>query len=165
MYNSSRIEGDAHSASDAAAAVSTPKVEAAFVLGAEDAKALADAGFLAAMHGDVQIADCIFAPLCQLRGGRAYPWIGKTLARFNAGRAGEAVVFLEAVTCDDPEEESVLRAWHGLALQLAGHRAQGSALLSKVAHKGGPGAQLARTFLGIKEPVGRRQDDALSNDD
>jgi hypothetical protein len=132
-------------------AASTPKVEAAFVLNAEDARALTDAGFIAALHGEVEIVDCIFEPLCEIRGHRAYPWIGRTLARFYAGRAEEAVSLLETVTCEDQEEEAVLRTWHGLALQLSGHRARSLTMLSKVALYNGAGADLARSFVGIKE--------------
>lgn len=165
MHRSSCNSGSTHNTGVAVTAASTHKVEAAFLLEAEDAKVLADAGFLAAMRGDVQVADCIFLPLCQLRPGRSYPWVGRTLARFNSGRAGEAASLLEGVTSDDSEEESILRAWHGLALHLAGHRAQSVSVLSRVAATNGSGAQLARAFLGLKEPTEHRKDEVRPNHD
>ncbi|CAM3834020.1 hypothetical protein [Bordetella tumulicola] len=123
--------------------------ETAIVLSAEDAKLLTEVGFLAADQGDVASADAVFDVLCRLRPDRAYPWLGKALARFYAGRADEAVLFLERASCLDKDETGVLHAWHGLALQLAGHHAQSRALLERVAPGHGPGPQLARTLLGL----------------
>lgn len=125
--------------------------ETAIVLAAADAKLLTEIGFLAADQGDVVRADAVFDALCRLRPDRAYPWLGKCLARFYAGRADEAAQLLERVSCPDNDENGLLQAWRGLALQLAGHSAQSRVLLERTARGRGPGPQLARTFLGLPE--------------
>lgn len=140
-------EAEDHSL-DAGTSVSS---ESAIVLAAADAKLLTEIGFLAADQGDVVRADAVFDALCRLRPGRAYPWLGKTLARFHAGRADDAAMFLERVLCQDKDENAMLQAWRGLALQLAGHSAQSRTLLERVAQGSGPGPLLARTLLGLPE--------------
>ena len=71
------------------------KAEASFDLSPDEAKILTEIGFIAAYHGDVANADIVFDGLAGVRPGRAYPWIGKALARFNAGMSDEAALFLE----------------------------------------------------------------------
>src|SRR5690606_30787291 len=93
--------------------------ETAFVLGADDARFLAEVGMLAAGKGDLGRADAIFGALRLLRPDRAYPLVGLAVARLNAGLAAEAARLLEDARLDDPEERAVVQAWQGLALQLA----------------------------------------------
>lgn len=123
----------------------------AFELDAADAKLLTEIGFLAAYQGDVTRADAVFDALASIRPGRAYPWVGKTLARLHVGRANEAVVFLENVLITDKEEAAVLQAWRGFALQLSGHAKQARRLLETLAKGTGPGPDLARSLLGSPE--------------
>ena len=123
----------------------------AFVLEPVDAKLLTEIGFLAAYQGDVDRADAIFDALVAVRPGRAYPWVGKTLARFHVGRATEAAAFLERVSSTDEDEAAVLQAWRGMALQLSGHAAQARTLLEQLTDGTGPGHLLARSLLGLPE--------------
>ncbi|MBB1625144.1 tetratricopeptide repeat protein [Achromobacter sp. UMC71] len=125
--------------------------ETAFVLEADDARCLAEVGFLAAGRGDVARADAIFNALRALRPGRAYPWLGLAVARLNAGRADEAVRLLEQGEASAAAERGLLSAWRGLALQLAGRNAESVRLLQACADAGagGEGAVLARSLLGM----------------
>lgn len=123
----------------------------AFELSAEDAKLLTGIGFLAAYQGDVARADAVFDALACVRPGRAYPWIGKTLARFHVGQALEAAIFLEHVSLADQDEAAMLQAWRGFALQLSGHAKQARTLLEQLANGAGPGHDLARSLLGLPE--------------
>lgn len=132
-------------------AVPQARSATAFELDAADAKLLTEIGFLAAYQGDVTRADAVFDALASIRPGRAYPWVGKTLARFHAGRPDEAVAFLERVQITDQEESAVLQAWRGFALQLSGHAQQARTLLEKIAQGTGPGPDLARSLLGSPE--------------
>lgn len=131
--------------------VAATAIATAFELDAADAQLLTEVGFLAAYQGDVARADAVFDALASIRPGRAYPWVGKTLARFHAGRADEAVVFLERVQITDNEESALLQAWRGFALQLSGHTKQARTLLEKIAKGTGPGPDLARSLLGSPE--------------
>lgn len=135
--------------------------ETAFVLEADDARILAEVGFLAAGRGDVAHADAIFQALRALRPGRAYPWLGLAVARLNAGRADEAVRLLEQGETSAVAERGLLAAWRGLALQLAGRSAESTRLLQACA-QGGEGAEgvaLARSLLGLPNEM---NDDAIS---
>ncbi len=125
--------------------------ETAFVLEADDARCLAEVGFLAAGRGDVTRADAIFNALRALRPGRAYPWLGLAVARLNAGRADEAVRLLEQGEASAAAERGLLSAWRGLALQLAGRNAESVRLLQACANAdaGGEGPALARSLLGL----------------
>ena len=126
------------------------------MLEADDARLLTEIGMLAAGRGDVQHADTIFNALRRLRPGRAYPLVGLAVARLNAGQADEAVHLLENVALADGPEQGVVRAWCGLALQLAGRRAESLKVLSEAAALPGDGGVLARQMLG--------QADAVPND-
>ena len=132
------------------AAVST---EAAFVLDAEHAHLLTEVGFLAAAGGDVERADIIFGALRRLRPGKAFPLLGLAVVRMNAGRAGEAVSLLEQAHCDDAEDQGLLCAWRGLALQLDGRAGQSRSVLNAAARGQGAGARLARGLLGQEAPL------------
>ncbi|CAB3875898.1 hypothetical protein LMG3328_03034 [Achromobacter ruhlandii] len=129
--------------------------ETAFVLDADDARILAEVGFLAAGRGDVPHADAIFQALRALRPGRAYPWLGLALARLNAGSADEAVRLLEQGEASAAGERALLAAWRGLALQLAGRKAESTRVLQACAQgaAGDEGAALARSLLGLRNEM------------
>ncbi|CUI27988.1 hypothetical protein BI147_19090 [Achromobacter xylosoxidans] len=129
--------------------------ETAFVLDADDARILAEVGFLAAGRGDVAHADSIFLALRALRPGRAYPWLGLAVARLNADSADEAVRLLEQGEVSAPGERALLTAWRGLALQLAGRKAESTRLLRACAQggEGDEGAALARSLLGLQNEL------------
>ena len=131
--------------------VSAASSKSAFVLDAADAKLLTEIGFIAAYRGDVARTDAIFDALASIRPGRAYPWVGKALARFHVGRANEAAQFLEQVASTDEDEAALLQAWRGLALQLSGHAGQARTLLEQLTSGTGPGHVLARSLLGLPE--------------
>lgn len=139
---------------DAGAATAVSE-ETAFVLDADDARLLAEVGFLAAGRGDVAHADAIFQALRAVRPGRAYPWLGLAVARLNAGNADEAVRLLEQGEASVAAERGLLAAWRGLALQLAGRKAESTRLLQTCAEsrQGGEGAVLARSLLGLQNPT------------
>ena len=122
--------------------------ETAFVLEADDARFLTEIGMLAAGRGDVRHADTIFHALRRLRPERAYPVVGLAVARLNAGRANDAVRLLEDAVLADPQERAVVRAWCGLALQLAGRSAESLRVLAEAAALPGEGGSLARQMLG-----------------
>lgn len=124
-----------------------------FALEADDARLLTEIGFLAAYQGDVANADAVFDGLAGVRPGKAYPWVGKTLARLYVGRASEAASFLEQQIpqMEDEHEASVLQAWLGLALQVSSHAARARTVLEKVVEGSGPGRALAESLLGISE--------------
>ena len=132
-------------------ATAVPYPGAAFVLEADDARFLAEVGMLAAGRGDVPHADAIFDALRRLRPQRAYPLVGLAVARLNAGHAEDAVRLLETVALSDPEEHAVVRAWYGLALQLAGRNAESARVLTEAAVLPGDGGLLARQMLGQVE--------------
>lgn len=125
------------------------------MLEADDARFLTEIGMLAAGRGNVQHADTIFDALRRLRPERAYPLVGLAVARLNAGRADEAARLLEDAVLADPQERAVVRAWCGLALQLAGRNAESRKALAEAATLPGEGGALARQMLG--------QDDAVQN--
>lgn len=127
--------------------------EGSFSLEPADAKLLTEIGFIAAYQGDVDRADAVFDGLARLRPDRAYPWIGKTLARFHVGRAHEAAQLLEQqlVSMTDANEIELLRVWRGMALQLSGHASQARTLLEPIASGAGPGCTLAQSLLGLSE--------------
>ena len=134
-----------------AGAATAASDETAFVLDADDARILAEVGFLAAGRGDMGHADAIFQALRAVRPGRAYPWLGLALARLNAGSADEAVRLLEQGEASAMAERGLLAAWRGLALQLAGRKAESTRLLQACAQdgEGGEGVALARSLLGL----------------
>lgn len=125
-----------------------------FVLDAAEAKLLTELGFIAAYQGDVDRADAVFGGLARVRPGRAYPWIGKALARFHVGRAEEAAMLLEKQALLTHEQDiALLQAWRGMALQLSGHSSQAHSLLEKVAAGKEPGCELARALLGVSQEI------------
>lgn len=121
------------------------------MLEASDARMLAEVGMLAAGCGNLAHADVIFGGLRTARPDRAYPLVGLAVARLNAGLAADAVQLLEPVRLADPDEQALILAWRGLALQLAGRCAESKRLLLKVATADGDGALLARQLLGLAE--------------
>lgn len=131
---------------------STGSAETAIVLDAADAKLLTEIGFIAAYQGDVVRADAVFDGLALIRPGRAYPWVGKALARFHVGCAEEAARLLEQqLPNTDADDADLLQAWWGFALQLSGHSAHAQALLEQLVNGSGPGNTLARSLLGLSE--------------
>nr|WP_275300502.1 hypothetical protein [Achromobacter xylosoxidans] len=142
----------AHSVSTAAdQAVSQ---ETAVVLSAEDARLLAEVGFLAAGGGDSLRAETIFNALRRLRPDRAYPVVGLAVAWMNADRASDAVRLLEGAVLADLAEQVLLDAWRGFALQLAGRRAESRRLLETLVDGETEGARLARGLLGLAPAAG-----------
>jgi len=121
------------------------------VLEAKDARMLAEVGMLAAGRGDLKRAETIFGGLRLLRPDRAYPLVGLAVARMNAGHAGDAAQLLEPIRLAEPEEQALVQAWRGFALQLAGRSAESQRVLSVAAASSGEGAVLARQLLGLPE--------------
>lgn len=113
-------------------------------------------GFLAAGRGDVQSAVRIFEALALLRPEHAFPLVGLATALMNSGRAAEAVQRLQSVHLPAGPETDMLRALHGLALQLAGRNAESHFVLRQVVAQArcgalSDGARLACRALG-EEP-------------
>lgn len=125
------------------------------MLSADDARLLAEVGFLAAGGGDSVRAETIFNALRRLRPDRAYPVVGLAVAWMNASRAPDAVRLLESAVVADPAERILLDAWRGFALQLAGRRAESTRLLETLAGGETEGARLARALLGLAPAGGR----------
>ena len=121
------------------------------MLEAKDARMLAEVGMLAAGRGDLRRAETIFGGLRLLRPDRAYPLVGLAVARMNAGHAGDAAQLLEPIRLAEPEEQALVQAWRGFALQLAGRSAESQRVLSVAAASSGEGAVLARQLLGLPE--------------
>ena len=121
------------------------------MLEAKDARMLAEVGMLAAGRGDLKRAETIFVGLRLLRPDRAYPLVGLAVARMNAGHAGDAAQLLEPIRLAEPEEQALVQAWRGFALQLAGRSAESQRVLSVAAASSGEGAVLARQLLGLPE--------------
>lgn len=121
------------------------------MLEAKDARMLAEVGMLAAGRGDLKRAETIFGGLRLLRPDRAYPLVGLAVARMNAGHAGDAAQLLEPIRLAEPEEQALVQAWRGFALQLAGRSAESQRVLSVAAASSGEGAVLARQLLGLPE--------------
>lgn len=123
------------------------------MLSADDARLLAEVGFLAAGAGDAARAETIFNALRRLRPDRAYPVVGLAVAWMNANRAPDAVRLLEGAMAPDPADRALLDAWRGFALQLAGRRAESVRLLETLAMGESEGARLARGLLGMPQPT------------
>ena len=121
------------------------------MLEAKDARMLAEVGMLAAGRGDLKRAETIFGGLRLIRPDRAYPLVGLAVARMNAGHAGDAAQLLEPIRLAEPEEQALVQAWRGFALQLAGRSAESQRVLSVAAASSGEGAMLARQLLGLPE--------------
>ena len=128
--------------------------ETAFVLDAEEVRLLTEVGFLASASGDLARAEVIFGALREIRPGRAFPLIGLAVALMNKGRAADAAALLGEARGENDDEQALISAWQGLALQLAGHAAQSKKVLAAVASgKDGDGARLARSLLGEDTPT------------
>ena len=123
--------------------------QAAFVLEADEARFLTEVGMLAAANGDTARADRIFLFLRKQRPNRAFPLLGLAVALLNAGRAQEAAKLLQETVLSDPQENDIVRAWCGLALQLEGRTAHSRLVLLEAAQGAGEGAELARQLLGL----------------
>ena len=103
-------------------------------LAVDAAHLLTEVGFLAAATGDMANAEPIFKALRLFRPDRAYPRIGLAVALMNAGKAEAAVRALEReAEAMDEEEAGLLDVWRGVALQVAGRRAESVKLLRRVA--------------------------------
>ncbi|MBJ7264075.1 MAG: hypothetical protein JHC61_10275 [Burkholderiaceae bacterium] len=124
------------------------------MLEADEARMLAEIGMVAAGRGDLARANAIFGGLRLARPDRAYPLIGLAVARMNAGSAGDAAQLLEPVRLDEPQEQALVQAWRGFALQLAGRNAESQRVLAEAAASSGEGAVLARQLLGLPEDAG-----------
>lgn len=109
-------------------------LQTALVLEASEIRLLTEIGFAASGHGLTQAARRIFTALRQLRPQRAFPVVGLAVSFLNAGETGDAVHLLEAARLDDPDEQALLNAWHGFALQQHGHHHRARAVLQDVAH-------------------------------
>ncbi len=138
--------------------------ETAFVLEADDVRLLTEVGFLAAASGDLARTRAIFTALQLARPGRAFPRIGLAVGLMNAGRASEAAHLLGESVGENAEEQTLLDAWRGLALQLAGHGAESRRVLEDAAQTGDTeGARLARGLLGQDDRMTVRDDDSELN--
>ena len=115
----------------------------------EQVRLLTEVGMVAAGRGFPRQAREIFEGLRILRPERPFPYVGLAVASLNAGDANEAVRILEreglAACPGDPE----LRAFLGLALQLAQRRAEGERVLRGVVqeHPDTQAAKLASRLL------------------
>lgn len=126
--------------------------ETACGLTAGEVRALTEIGFLAATTGHHQSAETIFSGLEQIRPGRLSARFGFAVAWIYAGRASDAVVLLEQLTCGTEDERATRDAWLGMALQLSGHAGRGRQVLAAAAQAGGTGGALARGLLGKAKP-------------
>ncbi|QKV54384.1 hypothetical protein [Comamonas antarctica] len=118
-----------------------------------DVQLLIQVGFLAAGRGDVAAALRIFEALAVLRPEQAFAFVGLGSALMNAGRAGEAVQRLQAVSLPPGAEADMLDSFKALALQLAGRHSESRSLLRQLVLRAGsvarsPGARLAARLLG-----------------
>ena len=117
-------------------------------LAVDAAHLLTEVGFLAAATGDMANAEPIFKALRLFRPDRAYPRIGLAVALMNAGKAEAAVRALEReAEAMDEEEAGLLDVWRGVALQVAGRRAESVKLLRRVAGMA-PGRRAGRGAAG-----------------
>lgn len=119
------------------------------ILSSDELRFLGEAGMEAAVLGQLDLADAILLPLKLLRPGHACSYLGMAAARLRTGRPKAAARLLEDLVVDDPGEQAIVMAWHGLALQLAGHAAASKKRLEQAALLDGTGATMAKTLLGL----------------
>ena len=119
----------------------------------DDVNLLTQIGFLAASRGDAKRAEVIFGALLRVRAERAFPHIGLAMTWLNAGRAGDAVAHLRNVSLADKEDNDLVQAFLGLALQLDARASEAQRVLTSVAQTAEnthatEGALLAQRLLG-----------------
>jgi len=121
------------------------------LLSAEDARLLTQLGFSALKHGFLARAEAIFVGLRIAREARAYPCVGLAMVAIARRQVESAVAVLENVALVDPAEQSIVDAYRGLALQLAGRHRESQVALRASLESGchSEGALLARTMLDL----------------
>ena len=96
----------------------------------EDIQQLMDLCLVAAMRGDTRRTDAIAAGLRALRPTRAAPVIARALVRLSNGRAKDAADLMrDAPPGEDDEEFQFRQGMLGLALHIAGRRAEAGAVI------------------------------------
>ena len=123
------------------------------MLDPDDVNLLTQIGFLAAARGDAKRAEVIFGALLRVRAERAFAHVGLAMTWLNAGRAGDAVAHLRNVRLADKEDNDLVQAFLGLALQLDARASEAQRVLSGVAQTAEnthatEGALLAQRLLG-----------------
>ena len=123
------------------------------LLETEQIQLLTQIGFIAAARADAKRAEVIFGALSRVRADRAFPHIGLAVAWLNAGRAATAVAHLRSVQLPEGDDQDLLQAFLGLALQLDSRAAEAERVLRAVAARTdaahpSEGATLARRLLG-----------------
>lgn len=103
------------------------------MLDPDDVNLLTQIGFLAAARGDAKRAEVIFGALLRVRAERAFAHVGLAMTWLNAGRAGDAVAHLRNVRLADKEDNDLVQAFLGLALQLDARASEAQRVLTSVA--------------------------------
>jgi len=120
----------------------------------EDIRLLVEIGFLAAGRGLLSQAEAIFTAVLLLRPDKAVGYVGMAMALLNAGRAADAIICLQEARLPTGEEDDLVRAFQGLALQLDRRAFESVGLLRALAYQPLPaagateGMLLARRLLG-----------------
>lgn len=149
------VTSDVTSGAPACAAVVSPSDGAAgALLAPEDARLLFRLGLAAIGKSRVRDAEAIFKGLAAARPGLAFPWYGLGLLRISQGKCAEAVALLRSAAVADEAERAQLQPLLGMALQLEGRRAEGAAVLERVAQGGADaaGKHLAMQLLAAVQP-------------
>ena len=128
------------------------------MLDPDDVNLLTQIGFLAAARGDAKRAEVIFGALLRVRAERAFAHVGLAMTWLNAGRAGDAVAHLRNVRLADKEDNDLVQAFLGLALQLDARASEAQRVLTSVAQTAEnthatEGALLAQRLLGQIKPA------------
>lgn len=124
------------------------------LLETEHVQLLTQIGFIAASRADVKRAEIIFGALSRVRPLRAFPHVGMSMALLNAGRAGDAVAYLQKqAQMPAGEEADLVNAFLGLALQQDARASEATRTLRSVAPDAentnpSEGALLAQRLLG-----------------
>ncbi|MCA0325219.1 MAG: hypothetical protein LCH89_06400 [Proteobacteria bacterium] len=126
---------------------------------AGDIRLLSAIGFIAAGRGDLARAEAIFGALLSLRPHKAVGHVGVAMALINRGRPAEAASRLAETVLSDTEENQMVRAVHGLALQLDRRPGEANRVLKAVAEapsstsESTAGVRLAASLLGTGSPA------------
>lgn len=123
------------------------------LLDPDDIRLLTQIGFLAAAGADVQRAKVIFGALSCVRPERSFAHVGMATALLNAGRAGDAVLYLEKLRLPAGEEADMVQVFLGIALQMDRRNSEATRVLRRIASSadGKPpseAALLAQKLLG-----------------
>ena len=119
-----------------------PAPSSAVPLSSEDARLLAELGFLGVSRGMAREADAVFKALALARPGGEAAAIGRALVLMGAGDARAAAAILR----NAPPTDAVA-AFTALALARAGEREDAAERLEDVADGSGPVAEMAREAL------------------